>query len=73
MASHANKHIREAIEYSEAHGWKFTKASSRAHIYGTLWCRQSDRNGCRFRVFSTPRVPEDHARRIRRAVDSCPH
>jgi hypothetical protein len=24
-------------------------------------------------VYSTPRVPEDHARRIRRAVEGCPH
>jgi hypothetical protein len=27
----------------------------------------------RFRLYSTPRFPEDHARRIRRAVDGCPH
>jgi hypothetical protein len=73
MANHPNKHIREAIEYAEENGWTFTKASSRAHIFGTLWCRQRDRSGCRFRVYSTPRSPEDHAKRIRRAVDACPH
>ncbi len=73
MADHPHKHIREAIKYAEANGWAFTKASSRAHIFGVLWCRQGDRTGCRFRVFSTPRSSEDHARRIRRAVDTCPH
>lgn len=73
MARHPNKHIREAIKYAEASGWTFTKASGRAHIFGVLLCRQGDRSGCRFRVYSTPRSPEDHARRIRRAVDSCPH
>lgn len=73
MAGHPNKHIREAIKYAEANGWTFAKAASRAHIFGVLWCPRADRTGCRFRVYSTPRSPQDHARRIRRAVDSCPH
>ncbi len=73
VANHPNKHIRAAIKYAEDHGWTFTKAGGQAHIFGTLWCRQGDRTGCRFRVFSTPQHPEDHARRIRRAVDQCPH
>jgi hypothetical protein len=69
----SNKHIREAIGYAQERGWTFTKASGRAHIFGTLWCPRGGRDGCRFRVYSTPRSPEDHARRIRRAVDGCPH
>lgn len=73
MANHPDKHIREAIAYAEEMDWTFTKASARAHIFGTLWCPLSDRNGCRFRVYSTPRSPQDHARRIRRAIDDCPH
>jgi hypothetical protein len=73
MARHPNKHIREAIEYADDHDWTFTKASGSAHIFGTLWCPQRDRSGCRFRVYSTPQSPEDHARRIRRAIDGCPH
>ena len=73
MASHPNKHIREAIDYALAHGWRFTKASAHAHIFGTLWCPLATRDGCRFRVFSTPRHPEDHAEDIRRAVDRWGH
>ena len=73
MARHPNKHIREAIKYAEANGWNFTKASGRAHVFGVLWCRQGDRTGCRFRVYATPRSPEDHARRIRSAARTCPH
>ena len=45
----------------------------KGHIFGTLWCPLQTREGCRFRVYSTPRNPEDHAKRIRRAVDGCPH
>lgn len=70
---HPNKHIRAAIEYALANRWTLKKASGKAHIWGTLFCHQSDRSGCRRTVFSTPRVPEDHGRRIRRAVDKCPH
>lgn len=69
--SHPNKHIREAIKYAERHGWTFTPSAS--HIFGTLWCRGGERDGCRQPVYSTPRVPEAHAKDIRRAVDRCPH
>jgi len=73
VAEHSNKHIREAIQYAEKHGWVTTKAAPRAHIWGTLWCSERSRNGCLVRVMSTPRNPENHARRIRRAVDRCSH
>ncbi|MDA1049533.1 MAG: hypothetical protein O3C40_03515 [Planctomycetota bacterium] len=70
---HPNKHIREAIEYAEQHGWTFVKASARAHIYGTLYCPLRTRDGHRQPVYSTPRSPENHARRIREAVNNCDH
>jgi hypothetical protein len=54
---HPNKHIREAIKYAEEHGWTFHK--SRGHSFGVLRCPQP--GGCRESVYSTPRVPEDHA------------
>ena len=71
--NHSNKHIREAIRYAESKGWTVAKAGPRAHIWGTLWCPQASREGCRIRVMSTPRNPEKHARDIRRDVDRCPH
>ncbi len=71
--SHPNKQIREAINYALDHDMRFEKASPRAHIYGTLYCPLRTRDGCRFRVYSTPRNPGGHARRIRRWVDDCPH
>jgi hypothetical protein len=32
LLSIPNKHIREAIEYAEVHGWTFTKAGGRARV-----------------------------------------
>jgi hypothetical protein len=73
MADHQNKHIREAVRYAEQKGWSLVKAGPRAHIWGTLYCPHSGRDGCRIRVMSTPRNPETHARDIRRDVVRCPH
>jgi len=71
VAKHKNKHIREAIEYALVRGWRFTKSAG--HNFGILWCPARTREGCRRPVYSTPRVPEKHAKDIRRAVDRCPH
>jgi hypothetical protein len=73
VADHQNKHIRAAIRYAEQNGWTVTKDGPRAHIWGTLYCRHSGRDGCRISVMSTPLNPEAHARDIRRDIDRCPH
>lgn len=73
MNEHPNKHIREAIKYAQGKGWRLQKAGPRAHIWGQLFCQHARRGGCIVRIFSTPRNPENHARRIREAVDDCPH
>jgi len=70
---HPNKHIREAVDYALAHGWTLRKAGAQAHIWGMVYCPQHDRTGCHRAVYSTPRIPEAHARDICRAVDRCPH
>ena len=73
MSDHPNKHISAAIEYALSHGWTLRKAGPRAHTWGRLYCPQGDRTGCARAVYSTPKVPEDHGKDIRRAVDQCPH
>ena len=73
MAGHPNKHIREAMKFAETEGWRFVKASGHAHIYGTMYCPRSARVGCRFRVYSTPTNPEEHAQKLIREVKRCPH
>lgn len=57
MANHSNKHIREAIRYAESKGWTVAKAGPRAHTWGTLYCSQSGREGCKTRIMSTHAIP----------------
>ncbi len=73
MPKHQNKHIQAAIEYAERKGWRVTKSSGSAHIWGKIWCPHRERDGCRRAVFSTPRNAQTHARKLRRYVDQCPH
>lgn len=73
MAKHPNKHIREALLYAQRRGWRFVKAGGHAHVWGELYCPLASREGCIVRVYSTPRNPENHAKRIRSEVEKCPH
>ena len=70
---HPNKHIERALQYAEKLGWTVEKSNARAHAWGRLYCPQSTREGCIISIWSTPTVPENHARHIRRQVDLCPH
>ncbi len=73
MASkrHPNKSIQVALVYAARQGWIVTKSTGgSAHAWGVMHCP----GDCpQVSVFSTPRVPENHARALRRAVDRCPH
>ena len=71
--SHPNKEIEAAVQYAESKGWRFKEAGRSAHAWGRLLCAHADRGGCMLSVWSTPRVPEYHARQITRNVDKCPH
>jgi hypothetical protein len=73
MNDHPNKHIRDAVDYAIGNGWRLVKSGPRAHAWGRLYCPAQTRGGCIISVYSTPRVPENHARYIRRRVDACPH
>lgn len=68
---HPHKEIEKVVQYAESLGWRFRAGSGHAWAY--LYCRQADRTGCKVGVWSTPKNPENHARQIRRQVDSCPH
>ena len=61
------------VDYAIARGWRLMKSGPRAHAWGRLYCPAQARDGCILSVYSTPRVPENHARYIRRRVDACPH
>ncbi len=73
MASerHPNKIIQAALAYAAGQGWAVIKSTGgSAHAWGVMRCP----GDCpQVSVFSTPRVPENHARALHRAVDRCPH
>ena len=57
---HPNKEIEAAVAYAEEQGWSWFKV--KGHAWGKLNCARHDRNGCTVFVWSTPKVPENHAR-----------
>lgn len=73
---HPRKEIEAAIKDAEAQGW--TVVEGRGHCWGVLRCPWNDvecRCGefCVTSVWSTPRVPENEARKIKRVVERCIH
>jgi hypothetical protein len=68
---HPHKEIEGAVQYAEAHEWRFIKG--KGHGWGRLLCPFNSREGCQVSVWSTPRNPERHAKDILRAVDRCEH
>ena len=73
MNIHPNKHIRDAVDYAVARGWRLVQSGARAHAWGRLYCPAGTRGSCIITVYGTPRVPENHARYVRRLVEACPH
>jgi hypothetical protein len=71
MKRHPNKEINAALQYAESMGWTIFK-SPKGHCWGMIRCPHG-RGGCQKSIWSTPRVPENHAKAIRRFVDNCPH
>lgn len=68
MSRHQKPDIEKAIQYAEGHGWTRDVRHS-GHTWGYVLCG----NGCRARIYSTPKNQGNHAKDIRRAVDRCPH
>jgi len=48
-------------------GW--TVEAGKGHTWGILRCS----HGCKLAVWSTPRNPTTIAKRIREAIEECPH
>lgn len=68
---HPSKEIEAALVYVGSNGWDVVKSSGgSAHAWGFMRCP----GDCpQVSIYSTPRVPENHARALHRAVDRCPH
>jgi hypothetical protein len=67
---HPSKVIEAALAYARSCGWIVIKSTGgSAHAWGDMRCP----GDCpQVSIYSTPRVPEHHARALRRAVDRCP-
>jgi len=70
---HPNKEIEAAIQYAESKGWYYPDAGNSSHAWGRLLCSKKGRGACRLSIWSTPKVPENHAKQIRRNVNKCSH
>ncbi len=68
---HPNKEIERALEYAESHGWAVR--ISDGHAWGRILCPYHTVEGCQISIWSTPKVPEHHARRIIKIVERCDH
>jgi hypothetical protein len=68
---HSKKEVEKALAYAEDRGWVVARSSGRsAHAWGVMRCPTGE---CQQGIFSTPRSPENMAKRIRKAVIRCPH
>lgn len=70
---HPNKEIEAALAELEAQGWACEPTGKSAHSWGKLLCPQHDATGCTIYIWSTPKVPEHHARHIRQLGKKCGH
>ncbi|MCW8409598.1 hypothetical protein OQJ13_11515 [Legionella sp. PATHC035] len=70
---HPNKDIELAIKYAERKGWRYQSSGNSAHAWGRLLCPLASREGHSMSIWSTPKVPENHAKQIKRNVDACEH
>src|SRR3989442_15689288 len=73
-AKHKDKEVQEAIDAILADPWwRLEQKTRTGHVWGTLYCGQRDRAGCKIWIHSTPEVPSSHARKLLREAQSCPH
>lgn len=68
------KDVESALRYAEQHGWRIEEGGG--HAWGRMYCPRNDetcRCGefCITKIWSSPKNPGSHARRIRRVVDNC--
>ncbi|QPC87206.1 hypothetical protein GA830_10985 [Mesorhizobium sp. NBSH29] len=70
---HPNKDIEAAISELESLGWSYRPTGRSSHAWGRMVCSQHDPTGCQVSIWSTPRVPRNHADQLRRLGRKCAH
>jgi hypothetical protein len=71
IPEHPNKEINAVLKIAYALGWRIE--ISNGHAWGKIYCPCAQRGGCLIQVWSTPRNPENHAKRLQKLIDTCPH
>ncbi len=71
---HPNKEIRTAVEYAVSKGWRVEKCEG--HAWGRILCPNNDKECrcgefCIMSIWSTPKSPQNFARRIIQKIDTC--
>jgi hypothetical protein len=67
------KEILAAIRELELAGWRIQIAGAQAHAYAKAYC-PGGAEGCPpLTIYGTPRVPENEAAKIGRALARCGH
>lgn len=69
-SAHPNKHIEAVVKHAESIGWRVL--AGRGH-WGYLYCPFVAREGCKLRVDSTSKNPENYAKGLLREIAKCPH
>ena len=72
MKKHPNKDIRAAIELAVQRGWQVVEPGMSAHCFCKLRCGIAGHTEHSISVWSTPRNPANHAKRIQKIVQDCP-
>jgi hypothetical protein len=67
------KEILAAIRELQVAGWRIQITSGRAHAYARAYCPGGPDCCPPLTVYGTPRVPENEAAKIRRALMRCEH
>lgn len=67
------KEILAAVRDMEATGWRVQIAGGRAHAYARAYCPGGSTGCPPLTIYGTPKVPENEAAKIRRALARCPH
>lgn len=68
-----DKDVLAVIDAATKQGWRYERAPGRsAHPAGHLKCPHRDRNGCRFKVLTTPKG-DSQSRVLKRQLRKCPH
>jgi len=69
---HSKQEVEKVLAFAETIGWTVEERHN-GHVWGRLYCPERSRSGCVMSIHSTPKVPEHHARRLRRDIEKCQH